>query len=299
LQTTVLGIERLASGYRATFNPAVGQIYNAKYDIIVNASWHEIPTLARMISNDYVPTGTVRLKVLVSGRLPQDLRNVPSFYFHRGVYGNHTNTGNGLAIITAEKISNLSFAHYSQIPLYWQTLISQGLAGRPGLDALTAVALAPDNPAGSTGDDLRHKALTAVIHAAKAFDSDHRFAAAESRRMLAAAVVGNYSDLVPAFRTVEATDIKFTTVVSSGSADLADPTSPVHTRAFAVEEVAPGFYNFNPGKLTLAQLAAQYLRIIALPAGPSNMSALDHNVFDLLQSMTKASPLTRRKHEWA
>jgi glycine/D-amino acid oxidase-like deaminating enzyme len=292
-KTDVVGIEGTSAGYRVVMRTAAGKLLTATYTQVVNATWSEIPTLAEMVSNAEPPAGVVRLKLLVTSRMPKELVSQPSFYFHRGVYGSHTNAGSDLAIISAECISNLAFTSLGSMSAHWHSLLDNGLNGSAGVNALAGIVSAPASGAGSTGDNRGRRALVAAIDAARRCEAYPRSGIPENpgiaaQRELARRVVRTYSEFVPIFRNTPATGLRFATVVTSDHAYLADPLSPVHRRSFHVDEVAPGFYNFNPGKLTLAQLAADYLCNMACPGRRVRLPRLDGAINELLRDMQPA-----------
>jgi FAD dependent oxidoreductase len=297
LQTNVLSVEPKGSGYHVEMCDQANHVLSANFARVVNATWHDIPTLAQAVAHTPARPGTVRLKLLVTARLPGQLAKLPGFYFHRGVYGSHTNAGRGLAIVTAEAISNAAFAPSGYVPEHWRTLIDNGLSGPAGTDALTAIAEAPANDAGSTGDQRGNRALRNSVIAAKSCrlktaDADPGTAA---RFELACQVIAAYSQLVPIFRTIQPTSLRFSTVVTSEDAHLADPQSPVHRRSFHIEEVSPGFYNFNPGKLTLAQAAADHLCNMIMNNIVSRSSKLDGAINELLREIESVQ--VRKYHD--
>jgi hypothetical protein len=112
-------------------------------------------------------------------------------------------------------------------------------------------------------------------------------AALMAKASLAASVIDSYAEWVPAFKNAAVAGLKFSTALSEGRADLADPGSPVHMRFFRIEEVAPRFYNFNPGKLTLAQLASDCLCRLSEVKQSNPTDVLDGAIDHLIQGMTQ------------
>ncbi|WP_433191070.1 FAD-dependent oxidoreductase [Actinoallomurus sp. CA-150999] len=263
MNTYVTRIDRVGDEYQVWMRARHGRTTRENFDLVVNATWHDIPRLASMVAPDSGSRDTVRLKLFVTARMPPKLAAAPSFYFHRGVFGNHTNAGNGLAIVTSEAISNFAFARADRIPRSWRTLLHEGLYGAAGIDALSRLADEPNNAAGTTGCTRARDALEIALRNAGQ-GAPARAVAVAARHALAQEVVSDYAELVPEFKAAAATGLNFSTVVTVGRADLPDPDSPVHIRSFCVKEVAPGFYNLNPGKLTLVQLAGDFLAAIAL-----------------------------------
>jgi glycine/D-amino acid oxidase-like deaminating enzyme len=258
MRTEVISINPRSSGYRVTMQTPAGKRQERDFELIVNATWHEIPFLSDIVAPGYHHNQSVRLKLIVTSRIPEPLRSLPSCYFHRGIYGNHTNVGSTFAIITAESISNLSFAHIEKVPASWQAVLGAKKTDTRFIDYLKEIDDAAPTDAGSTGDDRAQQALRAAVSTGLSAVSTGE-AARIARVFLARSVIETYGELLPAFRGVIPTGLQFSTVLAEGRADLHNPRSPVHTRAFQINEVAPGFYNFNPGKLTLAQVAADYL----------------------------------------
>jgi glycine/D-amino acid oxidase-like deaminating enzyme len=286
MNTEVTRIDRAGSEYRVEMRAQEGRPTRENFDLVVNATWYDIPRLANMVAPDLGQPDTVRLKLFVTARLPGKLAASPSFYFHRGIFGNHTNAGNGLAIVTSEAISNLAFARADRVPASWRALLHEGLHGAAGVEALSRLATEPDDTAGSTGCTRARDALSIALR--NAGQRAPVEAAAAVRHALAQEVISGYAELVPEFKTVAATGLSFSTVVTAGRADLPDPDSPVHIRSFHVKEVAPGFYNLNPGKLTLAQLAGDYLTAIALD-GTMYDNSLDEVIYGLLRVNSAAT----------
>jgi hypothetical protein len=209
-------IKPVGHSYRATLRDLrAGRSSTNLFNYVVNATWHEIPKLAKMVRPSYTGAESVRLKAMIAARMPGRLRRLPSFYFHRGVYGNHTNVAGRMAIVSAEEYSNIDCATLDSVPPTWEMFV------RNRTDRLA-------------GDSWREYLGKRVLRA--------------------------YARFVPAFKDVNAVSVNFSTVLSQGAVDLTDPASPVHLRSFSIDEVAPGFINFHPGKLTMAQLAAERLR---------------------------------------
>jgi hypothetical protein len=141
-----------------------------------------------------------------------------------------------------------------------------------------------DQMVGSTGDQRAKAAVVAAARAAERASGEPLHAATKS---LASQVLRTYAELVPAFRHSRPLSTTFSTVVSRGTAELSDPHSPVHVRGPSVRELAPGFFNLDPGKLTLAQLAADTLCLALLARHPSirrRLSPVRRHAQELLQN---------------
>jgi glycine/D-amino acid oxidase-like deaminating enzyme len=261
VNTEVIEVRPRGGGYEAWLRDVrTDERVVRRYDCVVNATWHEIPTLSGMVSTVENRRATSRLKLLVTSRIPATLAALPSSYFHRGVYGNHTNVAGRYAIVTAEEISNLSFAQLNAMPATWGPLISGTAASGGELDEqwLALNRLTEGDPdAGSTGGEHARYAIRQAVRRARSTPRELRVRAA--RYWLGREVLKAYSTLVPAFREAEPLTVRFTTVVSGGDAHLANPKSRVHMRGFSVSEVAPNFFDLDPGKLTFVQLTAEHL----------------------------------------
>lgn len=199
VNTEVIALRAQGSGYEATLRHVRSGDSGARcYDCVINATWHEIPTLSRMVSADHDDAATTRLKLIVTAAVPPALASLPSLYFHRGVYGNHTNVAGRYAIVTAEHVSNLSFARLGAVPETWQPLLADRVRTAPGRDQWLALTrLTEGDPsAGSTGSGRTgYVVRQAVCHARTAPGGPR---ARSARRWLGREVLRAYSHLVPA-----------------------------------------------------------------------------------------------------
>lgn len=239
-------------------------------DVVVNCSWHDLRFLSP------VPTAngerwTTRLRFIARAAMPTSHATAPSMYFHRGMFGNHTNVDGHTALVMAEPICNFAVLEGAGIPESWRDLITR--PSDPARWAQAVGRLVPDGEL-QAGLPPHSPQLTELWPRLRALLSD---GATDVHDAIGAAVMDDYARFVPAFRQASGVRLYPTVVISTGDAELQNPHSDVHGRDGFTRELLPGYIEVFPGKLTYAVVLADQVAatVIARRDGSSYHDALD------------------------
>lgn len=218
---------------------------------VVNAAWHGLAEIATALTGAPLET-TARLRVMAEVELPPALADAPSMYFHRGVFGSHTNIGRGRALLLAEDVCNLATDPGPVLPAAWRTFIADGADDDAWVPLFRQLA---DHP--------RVAPAARRLATAKAADP----AALQER--LADEIRASYHRWVPDIAQAPVRRFIPNIVISAGDVNLSDPESAVHRRDAIVREPCPGYVEALTGKLTYFVLVAEEVtaRLVARARG--------------------------------
>lgn len=258
----VRSIEERSGSYRLDVVAPDGECeLEAQY--VVNVAWHGLGRLGMELDDERQPN-TARLRMMAEVSLPPALSEAPSMYFHRGVFGNHTNLGTGYALVLAETVCNLAFHPAHECPEAWVELVRADLAEDEWAEPLAAVAA--DLSASPEMDVAALAMVERLGEICAENGDDSALCSEELRREIGERIIAEYRDLVPLFGEADARVKRLipNIVVAPGDAVLSDPASAVHRRDAVVREPRPGYFEVLTGKLTYAVLVAQEATALVL-----------------------------------
>jgi|GEM_PF-4685612 len=251
----VRSIEGDVGSYRLDVVSPEGEV-EIEADYVVNVAWHGLGRLGEGIGEER-QRSTARLRMMAEVLLPRALVEAPSMYFHRGVFGNHTNLGTGRALVLAETVCNLAFHPADGCPEAWVELVRADLADDGWAGPLALVA--GEAGAAAEMDGAARELVERLGEICAEAGEEPAACSEELRREIGRRIVAEYRRLVPLFAEpeVRVTRLIPNIVVAPGDAMLSDPASAVHRRDAVVREPRPGYFEVLTGKLTYAVLVAQ------------------------------------------
>lgn len=250
-------VRAVHGGTESGFAVDLGSGEQLRADLVVNCSGHDVGALAGRDGNGPGPMST-RLRLVAIAALPERLRPVPSMFFHRGVYGSHTNLDGRTMRFVSEAVSNVGTAPGVGVPAAWRRLMLHPRDPGCWVDGLRAALAMPGaaEPTGGRGPGPWSPLGQLTLELGRLTRGGRPGVGADLQDRVGAALVEGYADLVPAVRDCSPVLVTPTASVDMGHTDIWKPHGSVHRRDWHTHVDATGLVTVIPGKFTFGALVA-------------------------------------------